>query len=137
MNEKCYQIKNCKFSGQYKNVYKSAWQEYLKIKKRSKRTTYIRAAYFQRDKIFLNIFWTHLKQKYRFERRKRLIFYRCAIEVIRKTRIAPESRQNPNNDDEILHRFMGKVDETYFAVQIKENKRNNRKDFISVFPWKK
>ncbi len=131
-----YQIKNCIFSGIYKNVYQSAWLEYTRIKRRSKRTVYVRSKYFKKDKIFLNIFWGHLKQKSKFERRRRLKFYGCAIKLIEKSMISPISKDNPNNQDEILHRFVGKVNNRLFIIQIKENKRTDRKDLISVFPWR-
>ena len=134
---KCYQTKNCKLSGSsYGEVYKKAWEIYLQEKKKSKRRAYIRSAYFKRDKIFLDIFWSHLRQKYRFERKRRLKFYKCAIEVMRYSTITPETKQNPNNPNELLHRFFARTSEEIFIVQIKENKRTNRKDFISVFLWK-
>ena len=45
------------------------------------------------------------------------------------------SKDNPNNAKEILHRFAGKSkDKQSFYVQIKENKQNDEKYFMSVFP---
>ena len=62
-------------------------------------------------------------------------YFSCAIELIRHSKIHPESKENPNKREEILHRFAGVTkDGDIFFVQVKENKRNNQKYFISVFP---
>ncbi|MCA9342472.1 hypothetical protein KC950_00445 [Candidatus Saccharibacteria bacterium] len=48
----------------HKEVMKAARKEYHAIQKRSPRLqAYIRSAYFKKDKIFINIFWDHVKQK--------------------------------------------------------------------------
>lgn len=105
------------------------------IKSRTKRTPYVRSKYFSKDKIFLTLFWSHLFEKSEKDRVRRLKFYICAIDLIRNTSLSPVSRQNFQNNDEILHRFYGKTKGgEKFIVQIKENKRSNRKDFISVYP---
>ncbi|MFA5855362.1 MAG: hypothetical protein WC846_03740 [Candidatus Gracilibacteria bacterium] len=66
---------------------------------------------------------------------RRLKFYPAALELISDTKFAPSSKENPNKSDEILHRFAGISKENFvFYVQIKEDKRSGRKDFISVFP---
>jgi len=41
----------------YKEVYHKSYAYYIQIKKRSKRRPYIRATYFNKDKIFLGLFW--------------------------------------------------------------------------------
>ncbi len=135
---KSYQVKNCKLSGSsYNEVYKKAWQVYLLEKKKSKRRTYVRSVYFKKSKIFLDVFWNHLKQKNWVDRFRRLKYYFCAIELIKNSRIDPETFQDVNNSKEILHRFSGvtKNGEEFF-VQIKENKRTDQKYFVSVFPKK-
>ena len=61
---KYFQVKNCKFSGSsYNEVYKKVWQEYLQERSKSKRRPYLKADYFNKEKIFIDIFWGHLKQK--------------------------------------------------------------------------
>ncbi len=118
---------------------KLARKEYHAIQKRTpRRQTYIRSKYFgRRNKIFLNQFWDHLNQKNRRDRVRRLRLYICAIDLIRNSTITPDTTQNPNNPDEELHRFCGKAaDGEFYYVQIKENKKNDRKDFMSVFPTK-
>ena len=118
---------------------KLARQEYHSIQKRTpRRQTYIRSKYFgKRSKIFLSQFWEHLNQKNRRDRVRRLRLYICAIDLIRNSMITPYTTQNPNNPDEVLHRFSGKTaNGEFYYVQIKENKKNDRKDFMSVFPVK-
>ena len=117
---------------------KLARHEFHIIQKRTpRRQAHIRSHYFTRDKVFINQFWEHINQKSRRDRIRRLCLYTCAIDLIRNTTLTPETVQNPNNPNESLHRFAGKTTNgTVFYVQIKENKKNNRKDFMSVFPAK-
>ena len=117
-------------------VIKVARQEYHTIQKRTpRRIAHVRSVYFQKDKVFINNFWDHLNQKSPKERVKRLKFYLCAIDLLRNSKFPPESFQNPDNANEILHRFRGISADGYeFAVQVKDNKKTNRKDFMSVFP---
>jgi hypothetical protein len=117
---------------------KLARKEFHVIQKRTpRRQAHIRSRYFTKDKVFINQFWDHLEQKNRQDKVRRLRLYVCAIDLIRNTTIAPVTMQNPNNSDEALHRFAGKTaDGEIFYVQVKENKKNNRKDFMSVFPAK-
>ena len=44
----------------FNEVRKKAFGIYTEIKKKSKRSPYIRSAYFNKEKIFLAIFWQHL-----------------------------------------------------------------------------
>lgn len=119
----------------YKEVEKKALITFKDIKSRTKRTPYVKSKYFKSEKIFLNLFWSHLYQKHEKDRTRRLRFYDCAIDLIRNTALAPESRENFKQKDELLHRFYGrtKLNEK-FIVQIKENKRTHRKDLISIYP---
>jgi len=57
--------------------------------------------------------------------------------LIKNSRIAPTSKENVNNKNEMLHRFLGQTrnKETFFA-QIKEDKKTGNKYFMSCFPWK-
>jgi acyl carrier protein phosphodiesterase len=120
----------------YGEVHQVALQAYKKIAKRTKRRTYIRAAYFKKDKVFLGIFWDHLLQKNWRDRTRRLKFYICALDLIQNTRSKPETKDNPNNFKEIVHRFAGKTKEKeLFYVQIKERKKDSEKSFVSVFPY--
>lgn len=120
-------------------VMKAARKEYHIIQKRTpRRVAYIRSKYFTKDKIFINIFWDHLNQKSPKERAKRLKFYICAIDLLRNTTIASDSIFTNLDMDIGLHKFFGQTkDGEYFCVQVKQNKRSGRKDFMSVFPAKK
>ena len=131
-----YRTKIKKFGGSsYKEVIKKARASFHVIEKRTKRTVYVRSAYFKKEKIFLNLFWEHLNQKPPRDRIRRLKFFSCSIDLIEHSKNKPISKPNPNNKKEILHRFGGMTKESeLFYVQIKENTRNKRKDFISVFP---
>lgn len=117
---------------------KLARQEFHYIQKRTpRRQAHVRSLYFGKDKVFINQFWDHLNQKNRRDKVRRLRLYTCAIDLICNTRLVPDTTQNPNNSDESLHRFGGKTATgELFYVQIKENKKSNRKDFMSVFPAK-
>lgn len=79
-------------------------------------------------------YWVHINQKRRSERLKRLSLFSLAIDVIQNTRHAPISKDNPNNSNEILHRFVGEAKNgQIFYVQIKEDKKRDKKYFMSVF----
>lgn len=133
---KPYQATAKKISGRsYAEVERSARRLHKQIAARSKRNPYIRSAYFRRDKIFIKLFWQHLNQKPEHDRKRRLKYYICAIELLREGRVEPVSKENPNKAGEILHRFAGlSADNELFYVQVKEVKRTGNKYFMSVFP---
>src|SRR5690242_2976150 len=89
--------------------------------------------YFTKDKIFINTFWDHLKWKHPADQMRRLKLYVCGLDLIRNTHNALVTISSKGDPDMLLHRFCGstKSDECY-CVQIKENKRMNRKDSMSV-----
>ncbi len=132
-----YRTKAKKFPGTaFRDVHEKAFGFYTEIKKKSKRRTHVRSAYFDRDKIFLDLFWHHLfeKQNWR-DRVRRMKFFACAIELIQKSHFEPKTKENPNRGSEILHRFYGiTADNELFCVQIKEDKKKNQKFLISAFP---
>ena len=119
----------------FSEVRAAAERIYKPIKSKTKRTPYVRSKYFRGEKIFLTLFWSHIFEKSAKDRIRRLKFFDCAIDLIRSSMINPESRENFRKKDEILHRFHGVTGSgEKFVVQIKENKRTKRKDFISVYP---
>jgi hypothetical protein len=106
-------------------------------KKNPRRVPYVRSAYFTKDKIFISLFWAHLQQKRAGDQVRRLQLYTCAIDLIRNSNNTPETIFTYTDKDHALHRFEGVSSEgTKFYVQIRENKRTNRKDFMSCFPAK-
>lgn len=119
----------------YHEVYHRARSVYQNIKAKTKRRPYVRSVYFKKSKIFLDYFWEHLHQKNWRDRLQRLKFYPIAIDLIKNSRYEPESKQNPNRPNEIMHRFAGMTsDKKKFFVQIKEDKRTDKKVLLSVFP---
>lgn len=137
---KFYQTKAKKLSGSdYHEVHKQAFGLYKKIKRKTKRRPYVRSAYFNKEKVFLDYFWQHLfgYPNWR-DRTRRLKYDPSAIELIQKSHIEPSSKENPNNRSEILHRFAGATkDKDIFFVQIKEDKKTSQKFLISMFPLDK
>ena len=123
----------------YSEVITAARREYHIAQKRTpRRVANVRSAYFAKDKIFLNNFWNHLSQKHPADQRRRLKYYKAALDLIRNSKLTPDTVFSKDDLNNILHRFYGvTIDGYYYTVQIKQNKRTNRKDFISVFPSKK
>jgi len=119
----------------FKAVENIALVKFKAIRNKSKRTPYVRSAYFKKQKVFLNIFWSHLHQKR--DRMERLRYFDCAIDLIKKSKCTPNIFVPKSSKNEKLHRFLGKTkDGKVFCVQIKENIRTKRKDLISMFPLK-
>lgn len=135
---KAHKTKASKYHGtHFDELNKKARADFKKITSRTKRKPYVRSAYFKKQKVFLKLFWEHLQQKNWKERARRLKYFACAIDLIKNTRFEPTSKQNPNKSNEILHRFAGLTkDDEIFYVQIKEDKKNDMKWFMSVFPEK-
>lgn len=132
-----YQTKSKKLIGtEFREVRKRAFKFYELINKKSKRKPYVRSVYFKKEKVFLDLFWSHLFEKKNYwDQIKRMKFFPCAIELIQNSHFEPASKENPNRRGELLHRFAGKsAERELFFVQIKEDKRSGKKWLISVFP---
>lgn len=123
----------------YEEVMHVARREHHLIQRRNpRRQPYVRSKYFNGDKVFINIFWNHLAQKRKGEQMKRAKLLAAAIDLLRNTSIPPRTIFSKDNLNELLHRFTGQTrDGVIFYVQIKENKKSDRKDFMSVFPKSK
>ena len=120
----------------YKEVIKSAHREHESIKRRNpRRQPYVRSQYFAKDKVFLKLFWDHLSQKRQSDRSRRARLYRCGLDLIRHTSCEPVTITERTQPHILLHKFAGKTaDGALFYVQIKENRKTDRKDLISIFP---
>lgn len=132
-----YKTQARKFHGSHFHIVRrQAFDLYTEIKKKSKRRTYIRSAYFDKEKIFLDLFWHHLFEKPNWrDRVRRMKYFGCAIELLKKSRFKPNISLNPNNANEKLYRFYGiTADNDLFCAQIKENLKKKQKFLISVFP---
>jgi hypothetical protein len=57
---------------------------------------------------------------------------------LRNSLSEPDTIFSTKDKGNILHRFLGETKEgKLFYVQVKQNKRTGRKDFMSAFPAKK
>jgi len=123
----------------YKEVYKKSFSFYKSIKSRTKRRPYVRSAYFNKEKIFLELFWYHVRSKTNHrDKLRRLKYFRCAIELIEKSKDKPISGKKPFKKSEHFYRFAGITQEgDLFYVQIKEDKGTGNKWLMSVFPVSK
>lgn len=122
----------------YNELERAARKLHNQIVAKTKRNPYIRSKYFANQKIFVNLFWNHLNDKIRVERKRRLQFYNCAIDLLRNTLCDPVIVKNPNRSTEIFYRFYGESrDEKLFCVQVKQEIRRDNKFFMSVFPVNK
>lgn len=132
---KTYQSKAALLPGtSYNEVLPLARREYGKIENLTKRQPYVRSAYFSKNKIFVYLFWPHVLQKNIEKRTKRLRLFNAAIDLLRKSRCEPYTIIRHGN---YLHRFSGVTkDGKEFYVQVKQDKKTGRLDFISVFPKK-
>jgi len=133
---KPYQAKTSKLAGtSYIEIERKARYLHNKAAARTKRSPYVRSTYFNKDKIFITIFWEHLNQHPRRDRKRRLRYYACALELLRNAKVEPVTKENPNKYGELFHRFAGLSSEgELFYVQVKEVRRTDRKYFMSVFP---
>lgn len=137
MSHRIYKSKYGLLSGTtYEEVVTNARKEFTIVRKLTKRQPYVKSKYFKGDKVFLTVFWNHMAQKHRKEVRKRLKFYKVGLDLIRNTTLHPEQsildKTQPNHI--VYSRFYG-VTKTgeHFCVQIKQDLRSGRKDFMSVF----
>lgn len=130
-----YRTKSSRLTGtSYSEVLKKAKNFYKYLCSSTRRKPYVRSSFFNNEKIFLGIFWSHLEEKKGFrDKTRRLKFFPCGIELIRESRLEPELKTLKN---ERLYRFFGKSKEgLIFCAQIKENNAG-KKYLISIFPYK-
>lgn len=119
----------------YSEVYPMAWAIYKQIASKTKRRPYIRSAYFDKEKIFLDRFWTHIRQKNFRDRARRLKEYPCGLDLIRHSKMRPISERKGKLTREKWYRFSGENgNRGVFFVQIKENVKTGEKDLMSIFP---
>ena len=131
-----YQTKTTTLAGtSYSEVYRVARRCCSDIAHTTRRKPYVRSAYFRKEKVFLDLFWSHLHAKTPRDRFRRLKYYAAALDLLRHGRNPPAAKPNPNRLGEVLHRFAGLTkDRELFFVQVKESVRTHRKDFLSCFP---
>ena len=121
----------------YSEVYPRALALYKLIASKTRRRPYVRSAYFGREKVFLDYFWIHLREKNMRDRLRRLRYYACAIDLIQYSRIKPVTTRNTDLHSEIYYRFSGiNRNQELFFVQIKEYHKRGEKYLMSIFPAK-
>ena len=132
---KVFRSKEKKISGRsYIDIERAARAIHNSHARNTKRTPYVKSAYFDKEKIFIDIFWSHLNQKPRADRKRRLKLYAAALDLIQNSRMTPIDKQNPNGKNETVYRFAGiTVADELFYVQIKRDNRTGNKYFMSVF----
>ena len=130
-----YQSSAARLTGKtYIDLERKARKIHNDIARRTKRSPYLRSVYFKKQKIFIKPFWEHLNQKSQHDRRRRLKYYGAEIDLLQHSTQKPITKQNPNGDGQLVHRFVGKTKEgDLFFVQIKEHHRTNARYFMSVF----
>lgn len=123
----------------YGEVIKAAYSIFHQVERRTKRNPYIRSRFFHKEKIFLQSFFDHIKQKNPKDRRRRLRFFPCSLELLQKTTCEPSSFVVGNSSSRSIikyYRFYGITKEgEKFIVQVKQNKKKE-KYLLSIFPEK-
>ena len=134
MTDGFYKCKRAVIKGEnYAEIVKKARRIYHELTRQTKRDPFIRSSYFDKEKVFLNPFWSHINIKRQKDRKRRLVFYGCAIELIIENRTLPDIPFKSKTEQ--LFRFKGvSADGQEFTVQIREELRTGKKYFTSVFP---
>jgi hypothetical protein len=122
---KFYQSKLAAISGDdYGVVERQARKLHKSIASKSKRRAYIRSSYFGSEKIFIDTFWEHLNQKTRNDRKRRLRYYPCAIDLLVNSRLEPDVKEHPNKNGNLVYRFYAKdISGAEFIVQVNSDSR--------------
>ena len=103
---KIYQTKAKNIPGRHgKVIYDNAITYFKSSVPSTKRRSYIRSKYFKKEKIFLDLFWNHLRQKRWQDRVRRLKFLPCGLELIKNTKMDPVIKRDPKRPRDTLYRF--------------------------------
>ena len=129
-----WKVRSLPFTGnRHEDIEKQAQKLFSGLKAKTKRKIHIRSKFFKGEKVFFDYFWQHLYQKPVSQRRKRLKFLLCGIEVIANSTYHPEKKVNPGKKSEYFYRFYGATkNNQVFAIQVKQTKKS--KQCMSVFP---
>ena len=96
-----------------------------------RRNTFVRSAYFDKQKIFLETYWNHFGDKHLGQRKQRIPYYAATIDLLKNTTVEPVTYLRGKDK---YYRFSGITKDNYeFIVQIKENKKGE-KYHMSSFP---
>jgi len=118
------------YSTVYIRVYNQAQDYYESLIQNPKRKPYVKSKYFD-SKVFIDEFWVQLLSRNLGDRRRRLVFYKCAIDLIKNSRFEPQIKTKSGQK---YYEFLGHTkDGEMFAVHIRENSRGGLY-FMSCFP---
>lgn len=110
-------------------------KEFRTLQKRTKRRPHVRSDYFKKNKIFFDYFWQHMQRKSVVDRARRLKYFPCALEVLRKSRHNPTTFVDINQPDIIKHEFVAIApDGVRFSVIIQEDRKTDKKQLLSLYP---
>jgi hypothetical protein len=130
---KYYQSRVARITGtNYTEIRKKAQALYHDIDVQTgNRNTYVRSAYFHKQKVFLKTFWNHTYDMRFGVLKQRMPYYWAAIDLLKNSHVAPEVEYGLG---EKFYRFYGITKDRHeFIVQVKENKKGE-KYHMSVFP---
>ncbi|MDR3125811.1 MAG: hypothetical protein LBU20_01955 [Candidatus Nomurabacteria bacterium] len=115
-------------------ITKKAMYEFHIVEKRSRRLPSVRCKALGGSRIFLGEYINHQGQKTPLDRRRRLRFLPCAIDLLENTNLKPTTKVNPNTR-ETLYRLYGVAGNgEKFVVQVAENPKTGNKRLMSSFP---
>lgn len=124
------------YSSSYARVKKQAKNFFNSKTAHSRRSAYVRAPAWKKQKVFLGVFWSHLFDKKPAERMVRLRLLPCALEVLENSTYPFVTKTEPGNPNIFLHRLYGQTPAgQVFALQVKEYSNKQKLYFVSCFPW--
>ena len=117
------------YSTVYLRVYRQTKVFYESLIGNSHRKPFVKSKYFD-TKVFLDEFWAVILRRNLADRRLRLAFYLCAIDLIRNSKCAPHEKYDSGRT---LYEFYGIAKNgERFVVHIRRGK--NGLYFMSCFP---
>jgi hypothetical protein len=118
------------YSTVYLRVLARASGYYKSLITNPRRKPNVRSKYFDHKKVFLDEFWTQILFRNLADRRRRLAFYICAIDLIKNSKCAPEIKYEKGKK---LLEFRGIAKNgEKFAVHLRQSKDNIY--MMSCFP---
>ncbi|MDR1300095.1 MAG: hypothetical protein LBK50_00075 [Candidatus Nomurabacteria bacterium] len=129
-NVKYFQSKQSKlYSTVYLRVYNQAKSYYESLIQNPRRKPFVRSKYFNR-KVFIDEFWSQVRRYNLADRRRRLAFYLCAIDLIKNSRYEPTIKYESGKK---LYEFYGIAKNSEkFAVHFRKSREHVC--FVSCFP---
>ena len=117
------------YSTVYSRVFCSARLYYESLIQNPRRKPYVKSKFFDK-KVFLDEFWTQILRRNLADRRRRLSFYICAIDLIQNTRCEPVIKYEVGKE---FYEFYGIAKNgEKFVVHMRRSKENIY--FMSCFP---